>query len=191
MKTKIIEATNGDARNWGKFIVMRPDVEWERASVVCPSRAWTALSAIYETPEGAEIPLLSQRGWDHQHIIVFDLETCEGAAFRPGGKPSADLEKHRIHVCPLFEPFLEWLYTQDLRDLDALPDSVALPDAEFMFAGYRRPGTEPAEAPPSFECPRCGMVSHNGNDVAAGYCGNCHAFTRNEVPAPEDASDLR
>lgn len=145
MKTKIIEATNGDAQNWGKFMLMRPDVEWERGSAVSPARAWTGTSAIYETPVGAEIPLLSQRGWDHEHVIVFDLETCEGAAFRPGGKASADLDKHRVWVCPLFEPFLEWLYDQDLTDLDALPDSINLPGADFMFTGYRRPGPDHEE----------------------------------------------
>lgn len=28
-----------------------------------------------------------------------------------------------------------------------------------------------------FTCPRCGMTSHNPNDVAEGYCGNCHDHT--------------
>jgi uncharacterized iron-regulated membrane protein len=30
---------------------------------------------------------------------------------------------------------------------------------------------------PSITCPDCGMTSYNGNDIAAGYCGNCHAWT--------------
>lgn len=34
---------------------------------------------------------------------------------------------------------------------------------------------------PSFTCPRCGAVSHNCKDVAEGYCGRCHDWTR----APE------
>jgi hypothetical protein len=29
-----------------------------------------------------------------------------------------------------------------------------------------------------FTCPVCGMVSHNPDDVANGYCGQCKAFTR-------------
>ena len=29
----------------------------------------------------------------------------------------------------------------------------------------------------SYTCPRCGMVSHNPNDEAEGYCGNCHDYT--------------
>ena len=68
------------------------------------------------------------------------LQTGEGAMFRPGGSPAADLDKHAVWVCPLFQPFLAWLYEQDLTDLDALPAHVELPDAEFAFAGYRRPG---------------------------------------------------
>lgn len=29
----------------------------------------------------------------------------------------------------------------------------------------------------SFTCPRCGMTSHNRNDIREGYCGNCHDWT--------------
>lgn len=34
---------------------------------------------------------------------------------------------------------------------------------------------------PSYECPRCQMVSYNPNDIANRYCGNCHVF-ENDVP---------
>jgi ribosomal protein S27AE len=33
-----------------------------------------------------------------------------------------------------------------------------------------------AEQPFYIVCPKCGMVSHNPNDVRERYCGNCHAF---------------
>jgi hypothetical protein len=29
---------------------------------------------------------------------------------------------------------------------------------------------------PYIICPKCGMVSHNPNDVRERYCGACHAF---------------
>lgn len=29
----------------------------------------------------------------------------------------------------------------------------------------------------SITCPRCGLTSHNVNDTAEGYCGNCHDWT--------------
>lgn len=29
----------------------------------------------------------------------------------------------------------------------------------------------------SFTCPRCGLTSHNLNDIVEGYCGNCHDWT--------------
>jgi hypothetical protein len=32
------------------------------------------------------------------------------------------------------------------------------------------------EQQPYIVCPKCGMVSHNPNDVRERYCGNCHAF---------------
>jgi hypothetical protein len=124
MKTKIIEATNGP-QNWGKFMLGRFDAEWQYRS------------AVADTPYGS---LLRGVGWTGEHLLVLDLQTGEGAIFRAGGCAPADLDKHRIWVCPLFEPFLTWLYTQDLADLDALPAHVDLPEAEFAWQGYRRPG---------------------------------------------------
>lgn len=36
--------------------------------------------------------------------------------------------------------------------------------------------------PPSFRCPRCGMVSYHPKDIAEGYCGaSCHDFTRDST----------
>jgi hypothetical protein len=60
-------------------------------------------------------PLLRALGWDHRVVLVTDLQTGEGAMFSPGGLASADLNrKHRVWVCPMFEPFLIWLYRQPL-----------------------------------------------------------------------------
>jgi protein-arginine kinase activator protein McsA len=36
----------------------------------------------------------------------------------------------------------------------------------------------------SITCPECGMTSYNPNDVAEGYCGNCHAFTSTTAMTP-------
>lgn len=124
METKFVEVTNGP-RNWGKFCIARFEQdEWLRPSVVAP-----------------ELSMLAGRGWTPKHVLILDLQTGEGAVFRPGGLPSADLNKHRVWVCPLFEPFLEWLYQQP--DPFDVPDHVDLPEAEFLLAGYRRPGSEP------------------------------------------------
>lgn len=125
MITKIIEVTNNDM-NWGKFMVMRPDTEWGRKALI--------------TGEASKRSLLEQLGWDGSHVWVLDLQTGEGAWFRAGGSAKADLDKHKIWVCPMFEPFLVWLYGQDLKDLAALPDVLNLPDAEFAVYGYRREG---------------------------------------------------
>lgn len=123
MITKFIEATNGPL-NWGKFMVGRFDKEWSYKSVVDedgPSLLWG-------------------RGWTPEHILVVDLQTGEGAMFMPRGFAPADLNKHKIWVCPLFEPFLTWLYVQDLSDLDKLPAHIDLPNAPFDMQGYRRQG---------------------------------------------------
>lgn len=130
MFTKFVEATNGE-KNWGKFMVLRfGHTEHTHAS---------ALGAQFPELDGAS--LLATTGWSPRHIIVFDLQTGEGARFLPGGYAHADLNKHKVWVCPLFEPFLEWLYRQDLTDLSTLPAHIDLPNAPFEFAGYRRKGT--------------------------------------------------
>lgn len=124
MRTRIIEATNGF--NWGKFLLGQLDVEWKLRSAMV---------------DAGEAPLLRQVGMAPDQLLVVDLQTCEGALFsaRPSGHPSSDLHKHQIWVCPMFEPFLSWLYQQDVSDLDALPSLVEV-DAPSAFAGYRRPG---------------------------------------------------
>ena len=67
--------------------------------------------------------------------------------FLPGGGfARADLNKRKIWVCPLFEPFLEWLY-RHVHDKEGdwwqdLPRVVELPDAPFEIYGHRRPGPE-------------------------------------------------
>lgn len=130
MKTKIIEATQGKEKgfNWGKFLVGQMDTEWR-----VPSMVGTDSNA----------PLLRQCGWSHEHVWVLDLQTGEGAFFRLGGYAPADLNKHEIWVCPMYEPLLVWLYEQPISGpfvLEELPSLVELPDAPAAFAGYRRPG---------------------------------------------------
>jgi len=115
--------------NHGKFLVGRfTREEWARRSAV------------------DNFLLLGGRGWSEDHILVLDLQTGEGAIFKPGGLARADLTKHRVWVCPLFEPFLEWLYQQDLTDLSKLPRLVEFPNAEFALHGYRRTGPEDSDS---------------------------------------------
>lgn len=136
MISTIIEVTNGT--NWGKFMVARFDrAEWGQRSRI----------------SGSHTPLLRQIGWGPEHVWVLDLQTGEGACVRPGGSAHADLERHKIWVCPMFEPFLEWLYAYfkgqfqsieaGLEDIQALPALVALDCPEkSALSGYRRPGPE-------------------------------------------------
>lgn len=124
MITKFVEVTN-DEQNWGKFLVMKFDTEWEYRSCM--------------TPESKR-PLLDACGWSRDHIWVLDLQTGEGVFVRLGGFAAADLNKHKVWVCPMFEPFLEWLYKQNMNELEKLPDRLNLPDAPFSMSGYRREG---------------------------------------------------
>lgn len=129
MITTFVEVTNGE-RNWGKFMVGRFDgADWLYKSKVDVHEGCCA--------DGGS--LLAGRGWSPRHLFVMDLQTGEGAMFSPGGSAKADLNKHKIWVCPLFEPFLEWLYQQNLS-LHDLPAHVDLPDAPFAWQGYRRAG---------------------------------------------------
>ena len=125
MKTKIIEATDATEFNWGKFLVGQFDVEWEVPSAISGRKS-----------------LLVERGWHKKNILVLDLEAREGAVFMPGGLAAADLATHKVYVCPMFEPFLEWLYKQDLSDIDNLPSCVNLGKVPTAMYGYRRPGID-------------------------------------------------
>lgn len=125
MRTKFFEVVG--TLNWGKFMVADfTGEEWRHRSEV------TGVSLIRYT------------GWGSDHRLVIDLQTGEGAVFavRPGGMPRADLAKHKIWVCPMFEPFLEWLYQQDLDRLDELPQLIELMDAPASMHGYRREGSD-------------------------------------------------
>ena len=137
MRTRIIEAVQSKEHpgNWGKFLVGVFDEEWAYESRVDPDR----------------VPLLRACGWwGPERLWVLDLQTGEGAYFGPGGSARADLERHAVWVCPLYEPFLEWLYERHREGgrsgltLTTCPKVVELLSAEFAFRGYRRPG--PAEA---------------------------------------------
>lgn len=126
MRVKIIEVTNGF--NWGKFLLGRFDDEWDYQSTI----------------DTLPIRLLRALGWGRDHFLFLDLQTGEGAIMRHGGKARADLNSHRIWVCPMAEPALVWLYAQDLSNLDALPALVELTEAEAPSAmqGYRRAGDQ-------------------------------------------------
>ncbi len=121
MKTKIIEVTG--TMNWGKFMLMRFDKEWETKSQIDEGQL-----------------LLRRLGWSTDHLWVLDLQTGEGAFFLPGGFAKSDLNKHKIWVCPMYEPFLEWLYGQDLTDISKLPDTLKLLNAPGDIWGHRRQG---------------------------------------------------
>lgn len=127
VQTWIFEATQ-DARphpsapsNWGRFLVGRFEAEWSRTSALA---------------EGTRA-LLAHCGMGYRDILVLDLVTGEGAVFTPGGSARADLVKRQIRVCPMFEPFLHWLYQQDLTYMDRLPQLVELPEAPFALARPR------------------------------------------------------
>jgi len=157
---KFIEVTNGP-RNWGKFAIGTFDYD-----------DWQTKSAVATVGNRSH---LSDRGWTREHKLVLDLQTGEGAIFKIGGLPQADLEKHRIWVCPMFLPFLEWLYKQDVRDLTTLPDHVDLPDAPFSMTGYRRKGPNQADVMDMARL--CGLPI--GDDVGQYYWRrDLHALVR-------------
>jgi hypothetical protein len=125
MKHTFVEVTNGP-NNWGKFLVSK----WELED-------WRVKSAVHTHG------LLASIGENQACIWILDLQTGEGARFRPGGSAKADLEKHAIWVCPMYECFLEWLYAHPEHHQDpitTLPHYIDLPDAPFAMQGYRRKG---------------------------------------------------
>lgn len=144
MRTHLVEVTQNreSGFNWGKFLLGRfDDNEWDHPSDMLGPYAAS---------------LIGSQGWGREHMLVLDLATGEGAIFRPGGVARADLDKHKVWVCPMFEPFLEHMYAwiRDGRDAFDLPDVVELPDAQPEMQGYRRQGFE------RNECRRCHKSIH-------------------------------
>lgn len=136
MISKIIEVENGF--NWGKFLVAKfDDLELSLRSSVDPETPMTMLRAI-------------GYGRDDTCVWVVDLQTREGAGFYPNGNASIDLNARSIWVCPMYEPFLNWLYKQDLSDITKLPAVVRFTleeTAEHTASqGYRRQGPQPLTA---------------------------------------------
>lgn len=123
MKTKIIEATNGVA--YGKFLIGLYDNEW----LIRP--------AINETIDDPDLhtgmPVLRQEGWGPQSFLFQDLSNPgNGSIFRhnAAGHARDDVEQKNITVCWLFVEVLQWLYGQNIDDLDALPSLVQLTPAQ-------------------------------------------------------------
>jgi hypothetical protein len=137
MKTHFLEATNDDL-NWGKFLVcIYDDEEKSYKSQMCPDLFGR--------------PLLVSTGRGRPSFWLLDLQTGEGAEFYPPAPKDAftakfDLDKHAVWVCPMYEPTLVWLYQNShLVFGGGLPGKINLPNAEFSFRGYRRPGPRGAE----------------------------------------------
>lgn len=130
MHCQIVEYTNGF--NWGKFIVGQPD-----------EKEWARLSLLPD-PSSGFTPLLQQIGQGPNDLWILDLQTCEGAMFRPDGNAKADLDKHQIWVCPMYEVFLGWLYShpEHWDDVRTIPSLIEDTSPECMASsgmrGYRR-----------------------------------------------------
>src|SRR4051794_28790330 len=136
MITHFIEASqSADGFNHGKFMLGRLSKVEAAARSALPGYESESLWTIS-----------GRRRLNPRSTLVLDLQTGEGAAFALRGLAVADLAASKIWVCPMFEPFLCWLYEQGLGDgsgdIKALPRFVALPGAEGALYGYRREGTE-------------------------------------------------
>lgn len=123
MTTRCFECQNGF--NWGKFLIGLFDQEW---------------SVLSQVDSG---PLLHRRGWTDRHILILDLQTGESAIFSHGGLAVADLTKKAIWVCPMFLPFLEWVYRQDLKKFDEWPTLIEVGMEHSAMFAPRNPGPQP------------------------------------------------
>src|SRR5262245_60353133 len=135
MITRFVEVTNGP-NNWGKFLIGKFE-ERERAYGSAVDEGRPLLRAIGFGPD--------LDAW----VLVHDLQTREGGIFYLRGHAAADLNKTRVWVCPMFEPFLVWLYARyqaaasagDREWWEGLPTHVDIPEAPFAMRGHRREGT--------------------------------------------------
>lgn len=123
METRFVEATDTHRGLYGKFMLARwTHEEWDRRAQMDGTLGQR---------------LLASRGHDPREFWVVDLETNEGAFFSMNkhGLAASDLMKRRIWVCPLFEGFLQHLYSLD--DPWAVEPLVTI---SHVTDSYRRPG---------------------------------------------------
>lgn len=115
MDTRFIEAST--YINHGKFMVARFDHEERLATTALPGM------------EGQPLFMNSGglRRLNPDRTLVVDLQTGEGAEFSlSGGRQEAKWaleQKHpRLWICPLFAPFLGWLFDFNIDGLVPLTD---------------------------------------------------------------------
>lgn len=99
------------------------------------------------------------------------------------GYPSMTPEQQRdvrLGYCPrcaVFRatvPDTEWSTVERTMIITQLGTDFHLQLAQALVYRWRT-ATGPLRE--SITCPRCGITSHNFNDVREGYCGSCHDWT--------------
>lgn len=113
MRTKLVEATQSPAFNWGKFMLLQFDYD----------------DAQYQSQISKHQRLLAAVGYQGDLKVwlwVLDLQTGEGAVFPVlnNGLLEYDIKEHQIRVCPMYKPFLEWLYANFNGNLEDIPSIV-------------------------------------------------------------------
>lgn len=128
MRSKIIEVCQPTPVNWGKFMIAEFD-----------ENETSYISVITKSPL---LPAIGYWGEENKWLWLLDLQTGEGALFPVSSKGNAkyQLDKHKIWVCLLYEPLLEWLYQNYKGDIDEIPSYIEI-DAPAGLYGYRRSGT--------------------------------------------------
>lgn len=95
--------------------------------------------------------------------------------------PGRKVPDHMVRVSDAivdFDP--NDLKGSEARFLEVL-DELGFTRDDTGYAMEMRQNPPPIQVPdelPAFTCPRCGATSHNPNDVAEGYCGNCHDWPK-------------
>jgi hypothetical protein len=142
MDTCFVEATNGF--NHGKFMVGRLTAEEAQATSNLPGLEGEWL---FHNSGG-------RRRFTPDRTLIVDLQTGEGCEFslERHGLPHAEQaswelnDRHKIWVCPLFEPFVRWLAVwaseHENWTIGQIPNLIDLKDAKFAFAGHRREGSD-------------------------------------------------
>ncbi len=76
------------------------------------------------------------------------------------------------------EPYAYARYGTDTRGMtdptEIRPGADGAEDIAVLILGGQ---FHTSRRPRSFTCPQCGRTTRNPNDIAAGYCGNCHEWT--------------
>lgn len=160
----MMEALPAEQRRLLRLLCEAPGATDERRVIV----------ALLDVLDGAESFLAEVDG-----AVDRLAERCERAELSAETWSARAVEAEIVLRC-LEAEHPDWV--RAMRGFHAAMTSTEPPMPAEQIERWLETGEGPQ--PPSTQCPICGIVSFNVNDIAEGYCGRCHVFHQDQASRP-------